>query len=98
MLYAKAKIAKFVGASQPFKEIEKVEFFIYCVPLLSHPDVVLIYITSCSAKRSGSNYHVPGIALCIVVKYSKLERSCCCFAGTTVLGFDSPAVIDLTRK
>jgi hypothetical protein len=43
MLYAKAKIDKFVGASQPFKKIEKVEFFIYCVPLLSHPDVVLMY-------------------------------------------------------
>jgi hypothetical protein len=52
MLCAKAKIAKLIGTSQSFKEIEKVEFS------------------------------------CIV----------CLFAGTTVLGFDSRVVIDLTRR
>ena len=97
MLYAKAKIAKFVGASQPFKKIEKVEFFIYCVPLLSHPDVVLMYHF---LQRLAIRLKLPctGNSSVYCCEVLKLERGCCRFAGTTVLGFDSPAVIDLTRK
>jgi hypothetical protein len=64
---------------------------------LSHPDVVLTYHFPAELSDETQITNVLGIAPCIVVKYTKLERRLL-LRGPTVVGFDSGVVIDLIRR